>query len=400
MLRTKTTVLGLFCLFCLFGLPLALAGCGEDSPSGPDPYDTTTPDLCIMLEDGDPETLLALARDYGFEIVSTYGSGRFAFVEGEVDRLRLADDDRVLAFQEDDATRITSPVELTMSFFEGDFEDTLPTQDALAAWQLDVVHTLGTGSGVKVAVLDTGVDPTHPVLADRVRLIDEGEWSLGSLEVEQNVDSDGNGVVDEAFGHGTHVTGTIATIAPDAEILAIRVLDSDGVGTAFDLARGLARAQQWGADIVNLSLVLDGESDVVDEILGDLASDDVLIVGAAGNRPGEPSFPASESEVLSIAAHDALRALADFSAYDGVRLAAPGVEVLGAYPGERWASASGTSMAAASASGAAAVLTGILGRTNDARGVLRDHALELEPIDDGAIDLLTAAADAHEQLLR
>ena len=178
--------------------------------------------------------------------------------------------------------------------------------------------------------------------------------------------------------------------------MSIRVLDSDGVGTAFDLARGLYLAYEWGADVINLSLILSGESDVVDEILNDLHSEGVTIVGAAGNRPGEAAFPASESEVLSVAAHDAYRTLAAFSAAEGVRLAAPGVGVLSAFPGERWASASGTSMACAAATGAVAVLAEIAGDADRAVNALRSTATELEPVNDGAIDLPNAVNEAMD----
>ena len=253
---------------------------------------------------------------------------------------------------------------------------------------------MGRGEGVRVAVLDTGVDPTHPLLSGRVQVIGEGEWGLGSLERELGIDSDGDSLVDEAFGHGTHVAGIVATVAPAAEILVIRVLDSDGVGSAFDLARGLYRALEWGAQVINLSLVLSGESEVIDEVLHDLRQRKVIVVGAAGNRPGQPYYPASESDVLSIAAVDQQLALATYSATDGVRVAAPGVQVLSAFPGERWAAASGTSMASASASGAMAILTAMQGSAEEAENLLRDSAIELAPVNDGVIDLLTAAYDA------
>lgn len=386
----------------LAALLVGLSACSADTVTDP-LYPPVVPgnaaaDLCVFLEDDDPETLQEVLDAYQFELVGVYGEGRCALLKGGYDPAVLALDERILAFQRDAATAISTPVELTMSFYEGEFEDDLPAQDAFARWYLGQVHQISRGAGVKVAVLDTGVDPSHPLLRDRVRLIAEGEWQLGSLEAERGIDTDGDGERDEAYGHGTHVAGIVASVAPEAEILCIRVLDSDGVGTAFDLAVGLYRAMEWGADVINLSLVLDGESEVIEEVLGDLSNRKIMVVGAAGNVPGEPFFPATESEVLSIAALDAAFALADFSAYDGVRLAAPGVDVLSAFPGNRWASASGTSMASASASGALAVLASILGNAEDANGVLRNTATELAPVNDGAIDLLAAARDAVERL--
>jgi subtilisin family serine protease len=400
----------LLTLLLLVPLSWSMVACGGDDPVVPkdpvepidpidpiDPFDPADPlpaSLGLFLEEADVETREEVLSDYGFELVAVLGDGRLVFVRGDFDPVQLADDERILAFQSNTETEISSPVELTMSFYEGDFDEDLPAQDAFARWDLDQVHAIGRGAGMRIAVLDTGVDPTHPLLRDRVRLLREGEWHLGSLEVASGVDTDGNGVFDEAYGHGTHVAGIIASIAPEAEILCIRVLDSDGVGTAFDLVAGLYYAMAWGADLVNLSLILSDESEVVEFVLSELADRKIMVVGAAGNVPGEPFFPATYGGVISVAALDADFELAPFSAYEDVRLGAPGVAVLSAFPGARWASATGTSMASASASGALALVAGIVGDAEDARGILSNTATPMDLVNDGAIDLLAAARDA------
>ncbi|HKK72833.1 MAG TPA: S8 family serine peptidase [Candidatus Krumholzibacteria bacterium] len=371
---------------------------GDDPPADDPPADDPTDpapiaDLSLFLVDSLATTRDAVLTEYDFELVQTLGGGRMVLVDGTFDADDLIDDPRVLAFQTDGPMEFSSPVELTMSFYEGDFDSDLPAQDAFAAWNLDEVHASARGAGVKVAVLDTGVDPTHPLLAGRVQLIEEGEWGLGSIEIEQGVDTDGDGVFDEAYGHGTHVAGIVASVAPGAEILSIRVLDSDGVGTAFDLARGLYRAAAWGADIVNLSLVLSDEAAVIEEILDEL-EDDMVIVGAAGNRPGAALYPASDDEVVSIAALDAGFALAGFSAASEVDLAAPGVGVLSAFPGGRWASATGTSMATGSASGALAVVAGLLGETDDVDDFVEETARRITASGLRSIDLPAAVLSA------
>ncbi len=398
--RHGSRLLGSF-LVCFLALAGGLAGCSGDDPTGParngddPPDDDPDPvaDLSLFLADATPATRDGVLADYGFELVDALGDGRTLLVDGTFDADELIDDERVLAFQTDGPTEFSSPVELTMSFYEGDFETDLPEQDVFAAWDLDTVHASARGAGVRVAVLDTGVDPTHPLLAGRVALIEEGEWGLGSIDTEQGVDTDGDGVFDEAYGHGTHVAGIVASVAPAAEILSIRVLDSDGVGTAFDLARGLYRAAEWGADIINLSLVLSDEAAVIEEILDEL-EDDIVLVGAAGNRPGPASYPAREDDVLSIAALDANLALADFTATGDVDLAAPGVEVLSAFPGGRWASATGTSMATGSASGALAVVAGLLDEAEDADDFLEDTARRTTVGDLRSIDLPAAVLSA------
>lgn len=398
----RSDVRGLLGLAAL-SFTLGLAGCfdskGSDAgPTGPGdptlPEDpTAVADLGLFLADPDPSVREAVLDDYDFELVAVLGSGRALFVNGEFDPGVLIDDSRILAFQTDGPTEMSSPVELTMSFYEGDFDAELPDQDAFGVWQLEDVHARGRGNGMRVAVLDTGVDPTHPLLAGRVSLIDEGEWGLGSIETERGVDTDGDGVPDEAYGHGTHVAGIIATVAPDAEILSIRVLDSDGVGTAFELALGLYRAAEWGADIINLSLVLSDEADLIEAILDEL-EDDIVIVGAAGNRPGEALFPARDDDVVAVAALDSAFELADFTATGDVDLAAPGVEVLSAFPGGRWASATGTSMAAGSASGALAVVGGLLLDAEDGEEVLQRTGRSTLAAELRSIDLLAAVLAA------
>ena len=397
--RIAARVLG-WALVCALGV----AGCSGDDPARPsqpgddppgdDPTDPeVTADLSLFLADSLASTRDAVLGDYGFELVQALGGGRLVLVDGTFDAEDLIDDPRVLAFQTDGPTEFSSPVELTMSFYEGDFDADLPTQDAFVGWELDTIHASARGAGIKVAVLDTGVDPTHPLLQGRVQLLEEGDGRLGSIETEQGVDTDGDGVVDEAYGHGTHVAGIIASIAPEAEILSIRVLDSDGVGTAFDLARGLYRAVEWGADIVNLSLVLADEAAVIEEILDDL-EDDTIVVGAAGNRPGPALYPASEDDVVSIAALDAGLVLADFTATGEVDLAAPGVSVLSAFPGGQWASATGTSMATGSASGALAVVAGLLPTPGEADDFLIETGRTTSSGDLRTIDLPAAIRSA------
>lgn len=91
-------------------------------------------------------------------------------------------------------------------------------------------------AGVTVAVLDTGVDPNHPAFAGRL--------ALGFDFVDFDADPREEGVagVHAGYGHGTHVTGLIALVAPDAKIMPVRVLDQDGVGNIWVLAEGLLYA--------------------------------------------------------------------------------------------------------------------------------------------------------------
>ncbi len=293
-----------------------------------------------------------------------------------------------------------------IAFYDGD-----PTpgeyfaQPAMSALQVDELHALLTGVASTVAVIDTGVDAAHPQLAGRVLPFgfDFVDGDLSPDEVADGRDDDGDGFVDEAFGHGTHVAGTIALINPDAMILPLRVLDSDGNGTSFDVARAIRFAIASGAEVINLSLGMTGTSETVIRALRDAHEAGVEVFAASGNAGSEGvQFPASEDEVVGVTAVDDLDVKASFSSFGSeVTVSAPGTAIYSTMPGGRYARWSGTSMATAVASGAASLLQSLSGEPLDAEAAdrLRDTSYSIdhlnpqygELIGDGRIDPLAAA---------
>ncbi len=237
-----------------------------------------------------------------------------------------------------------------------------------------------TGSGVTVAVVDTGVDLDHSDLLNQI-------WVNADEIAGNGVDDDHNGYVDDwrgwdfvssdnnpddGNGHGTHVAGTIAAdnngtgatgVAPDATIMPVRVLDSNGSGTLSAVAAGIRYAASNGADIINLSLG-GAFSSVIQTAIQYAQSLGVLVVAAAGNESAStPSYPArfaaSLSNVLSVGAHNSSNSIASFSNDVGnsgaVQVDAPGVGVYSTYINNRYASLSGTSMATPHVAGLAAL---------------------------------------------
>lgn len=154
-----------------------------------------------------------------------------------------------------------------------------------------------TGRGVRVAIIDSGLENAHPML--RGRVVDNVTVEMGE---------DGPRVVpdepQDLFGHGTACGGIIASLAPEVELVSIRVLGADlrGKGTAF--AAGLEWAIDQGFEVCNLSLSSKSES--LYPIFHDLADRayfrSMALVSAANNVPA-PSYPSLFSSVFSVAAH-------------------------------------------------------------------------------------------------
>ncbi len=213
---------------------------------------------------------------------------------------------------------------------------------------------LTQGEGVKVAVIDTGVDAGHPDLAGRV------------LPGYDLVNDDGDATDDH--GHGTHVAGTIAAlvnngidvggVAPGAKIIPIKVLNASGQGYNADIANGVLEAANRGAKIINLSLGGTDNSETLRRAIADVQARGVVVVAAAGNDGvSTPFYPAANDGVIAVAAVDSARRKADFSNYgDYIDIAAPGVNIGSTRKGGGVATMSGTSMASPHVAGACALL--------------------------------------------
>ena len=210
------------------------------------------------------------------------------------------------------------------------------------------------GEGIKVAVIDTGVDANHPDLAGRV---------LPGADLV-NDDNDAG----DDHGHGTHVAGSIAAVvnngvdvggvAPHAQIIPIKVLNASGQGYNADIANGVLEAANLGAKVINLSLGGTDNSETLRRAIADVQARGVVVVAAAGNDGvSTPFYPAANDGVIAVAAIDQSRRKASFSNYgDYIDIAAPGVAIGSTRKGGGVASMSGTSMASPHVAGACALL--------------------------------------------
>ena len=226
---------------------------------------------------------------------------------------------------------------------------------------LAIAHGTSRGAGIKVAVLDTGVDPDHEVFEGRLSYdgfdcIDQDDepW-----ETANDDDEDNDHMVDEGYGHGTMVAGLIALIAPEAEILPIRVLNDDACGTIFGVAQGIMVAIARGADIINASFGAPVPSATIANRLRVAEAHNIITIAGAGNRDMEtpPYYPAIDQCALMVTALDTCDIKADFADYHtSVIVAAPGVGIRSAYPGDTWGLGSGCSFATPLVAGEAALI--------------------------------------------
>ncbi len=204
------------------------------------------------------------------------------------------------------------------------------------------------GDGVIVAVIDTGVLASHEALGDAV-LSDGYDFMDDDADPTDSVnglDDDQDGDTDEGAGHGTMVAGIVHLVAPNAKILPIRVLNDEGEGTTFKVAKGIRYAVEHGARVINLSLGLTTRSFVIGHEVDLADSLSVSMASAAGNLGAQDPqyYPASDNDVLSIAALDSSDVKADFSNWHStVDLSAPGVGIFAPYYDGQYAIGAGTS---------------------------------------------------------
>ncbi len=255
-----------------------------------------------------------------------------------------------------------------------------------AQWFRDVIripqaHTVTQGAGTKIAVLDTGVAANHPQLSSR--LIQGYDF----VDDDNDTNEVGSQPQNAGFGHGTHVAGLVSIVAPEAQIMPIRVLDPNGVGNIWVLAEAIAFAVNPdgnistadGVDVINLSLATQRQTNLLQEIIDEITCDDddlnkssnlgetpcplikdTVVVAGAGNRASDiPEYPAAEAVngLISVAATTSDDTLAPFSNYGSwVKVAAPGQNILSTVPPNVFASWSGTSMATPLVAGQAALI--------------------------------------------
>lgn len=211
------------------------------------------------------------------------------------------------------------------------------------------------GGGVKIAILDTGIDLDHPDLQANIK------GGINTINPLKSPDDDN--------GHGTHVAGIIAAVdnqvgvlgvAPQAWLYAVKILNKQGSGFVSDIIEGLQWAISEGVDVINMSFGTSSDVQSLHEAIAAAYNKGIVLVAAAGNSgPGENTvlYPAKYPEVIAVSATDSSDSAASWSSRGPeVELAAPGVYIPSTYKGGAYKTLSGTSMASPHVAGTAALV--------------------------------------------
>ncbi len=267
-------------------------------------------------------------------------------------------------------------------------------QPAAALLRLPEANASFLGAGV-VAIIDTGVDPDHPVLHDalvpgydftrdlpgsgsewgdlldqRTRAIlgQQAGTPLAGAQATQ-LSSSATVVLNSAstidpstippdFGHGTMVAGVVHRAAPAARIMPLKAFNANGDASLYDIVRAIYYAVDHGAQVINMSFSVGAFSPELLRAVNYAARHGVTCVASAGNDGLETMvYPAGLGDAIGVASTTARDYLSDFSNYgdDLVTVAAPGEDIITTYPGGGWAMVSGTSFSAPWVSGAVAL---------------------------------------------
>jgi thermitase len=221
------------------------------------------------------------------------------------------------------------------------------------AWQI----TLGDRS-IIVAVLDTGINEDNLDLGDRV---------------VTEVNFTGSPTSDDLYGHGTHMAGTVAAIAPECRLMNVKVADDAGRCKPSVVARGIIWAVDHGARVINISLSMKASPELA-EAVNYAWSQGAILIAAAGNKGGaEPSYPAYYVNCLAVAGTNESNSLALLSSYgEWVDVAAPGFNIYSELPQNQYGYKTGTSAAGAHVSGVAALVFSVAEDSNG-NGAVNDE---------------------------
>ena len=389
-------------------------------------------------------------HDHGVFLVQASDALPAALVEGEVEAdaavlgfealqdVRLPEALPSATLQQSTSAILDALADTSLvGFYDASARTSYVNQPAAALVRLPDVRPVATGSGAVVAIIDTGIDPSHPLLSQRlvpgydfVRDIPGSASEMPDLDPSPSALPDANpsgldtsaavnqstsAILDQSpsllpdtttlhatFGHGTMVAGIVHLVAPEASIMPLKAFRANGVSNTFDIIRAIYYAVEHGAKVINMSFSLAGYSGELLRALEFATDSGVICVASAGNDgKREPLiYPASAPNVMAVAASNDFDVRSWFSNYgqDLIHVAAPGEGIITTFPGSRYAAAWGTSFSAPFVTGAAALLVQVDPGTNQYRAADDlSHAARLtDELGHGRLDLYEGVVKRHD----
>jgi len=311
----------------------------------------------------------------------------------------------------------------------------------------DTQTTFGTlGSGI-VAIIDTGIDPTHPVLANSIVAGDgydfvhnrtgASEWSdltkdvskilansspivtskntvaMVSQSTAAILDQSTAAILDKylkdhhlhmpaAFGHGTMVAGVVHLVAPAAQIMPLKAFSGDGTANLSDILRAIYYAADHGAHVINMSFTLKTPSAELANAIDYADNANVICVAAAGNNyKVKVGNPANLPYVMGVASSSNIDLRSKFTSFgSGVFVTAPGEGIVTTFPGQNYAEATGTSFSSPLVAGAAALtvqLKPTIDYADSSAALANAKVIKSSGVGHGRLDLYQAIQAATNQ---
>jgi subtilisin family serine protease len=288
------------------------------------------------------------------------------------------------------------PGRAIVSYFGSAVANYYVSQPATSIARLADVQSTSSwnGSGVTVAVIDTGVDPNHPALSSVLvpgfdfvhdtpgasELVDLDPAVAAALTQSTTTILDGGNVYQmnsftgailsqstttildgppSSFGHGTMTAGLVHLIAPGAKIMPLKAFSSDGTSDLFNIVQAIYYAVDNGANVISMSFELQQSSPALQDAIQYALSKDVSLVAASGNDAGQILvYPAGYNSVIGVGATSNSDIKSTFTNFgtNAVFVAAPGEGVITTYPGANYAAGWGTSFSAPIVAGEAALV--------------------------------------------
>jgi subtilisin family serine protease len=295
--------------------------------------------------------LMALAKEYELTRIAEWP---IEVLTAECAVYRVPDgrsrDDIIARLKNDARVTLVQPMQSFATRAEAKVEALAPVQHSLR--QMDIVgaHRQSLGQGIRIAVIDTGLDSAHPDLKGRIA----GLQNFVDRDAQQfNLDRHGT-IVGGVIAANRNAALGISGVAPAAQLLALKACwqlepgRDDAACNSYTLAQALAKAIELRAQVINLSLT--GPYDpLLAALVGRALTAGIVVVGPGAASSASPMFPDSLPNIIHV-----VRADSPLTSKDTLR--APGTEVLALVPGADYSFASGDSIAVANVSGIAALL--------------------------------------------